>query len=589
LLAAPFRSILREWAQIAVHLSGAFPRAAPAVPSAGSAVSVQSPAPPETFARIARLACALLDAPAALLFEFGDHGRALLASYGVDADWREGEDVDGLHPIATVPIAGEDGVAAGSLVVLDVAGREGPDDARALLDELASLAAGELAWRRRDADSRSAHAANGELLRREREARAAAEQAERRAAFLAEVGMVLDDALDYETAFEKLVRLTIPRLADYCLIDEMEADGGTRRIARAHVDPEKQKVLWDRVRHPPEADPEHHPIMRVIGRGQSVLVGECTDAVIDTIAHDAAHRVILTEVLRLHSFMIVPLVARGRVLGLITLAFSDSGRRYGPAELALAEEMARRAALAIDNARLYGQAQQAVRAREGVLAVVSHDLRNPLASILLNTSTLLELGGAGLDPWVAESLRQTITLVEQSNRLIEDLLDVSRVANGGITLMRAPHDLRDLAARAERMLRPLAEDRGVSLEFAVPDAPVPVHADGDRVLQVLSNLVGNALKFTPAGGSVSVTVEAANGVARVTVKDTGIGIAADELEHVFDPFRQVGDADRRGVGLGLPIARGIVEAHGGRIGATSQPGAGSVFTFTLPPDSPTVS
>jgi signal transduction histidine kinase len=546
---------------------------------------VQSPAPPETFARVARLACALLDAPAALLFEFGDEGHVLLASHGVDAQWRQGADGDGLHPAATVPIAGEDGIPAGSLVVLDRPGRARPADGRALLEELAALAADELGWRRRDADSRSAHAANGELLRREREARAAAEQAERRAAFLAEVGMVLDDALDYETAFRSLVRLTIPRLADYCLIDEMEADGGTRRIARAHVDPEKQKVLWDRVRHPPEADPDHHPVMKAIGRGQSVLVGECTDQVIDTIAHDAAHRVILTEVLRLHSFMVVPLVARGRVLGLITLAFSDSGRRYGPAELALAEEMARRAALAIDNARLYGQAQQAVRAREGVLAVVSHDLRNPLASILLNTSTLLEMSGpGGLDPWVADSLRQTIALVEQSNRLIEDLLDVSRVANGSITLLRAPHDLRDLATRAERMLRPLAQDRGLTLRVSVPAAPVPAQVDGDRVLQVLSNLVGNALKFTPAGGRIDVAVEQANGVARVTVRDTGIGIAADELEHVFDPFRQVGDADRRGVGLGLPIARGIVEAHGGRISASSDPGVGSVFTFTLPPD-----
>jgi len=494
---------------------------------------------------------------------------------------------EGMHPVATVPVAGEEGVAAGTLVVLDRAGRERAEERRALLDELASLAAEEMSWRRRDADSRSAHAANRELLRREREARAAAEQAERRAAFLAEVGMVLDASLDYEEAFRKLVRLAIPRLADYCLIDEMEADGGTRRIARAHVDPEKQKVLWNRVRHPPEADPDHHPIMKVIRRGQSVLVGECTEEVIDAIAHDAAHRVILTEVLRLHSFMIVPLVARGRVLGLITLAFGDSGRRYGTAELALAEEMARRAALAIDNARLYGQAQQAVRAREGVLAVVSHDLRNPLASILLNTSTVLELAAPGtLDAWVADSLRQTIALVEQSNRLIEDLLDVSRVANGGIALARAAHDLRDLATRAERMLRPLAEDRALSLQVDLPAAPVPVHADGDRVLQVLSNLVGNALKFTPAGGRVWVRVEATDGGALVTVGDTGIGIAAEELEHVFDPFHQVGDADRRGVGLGLPIARGIVEAHGGRITAASEPGAGSVFAFTLPPEGP---
>lgn len=542
----------------------------------------QPPGPPEGFARIARLACCLLDAPAALLFEFGDGGPVLRASHGVDAGWTEG--ADGLRPVATAPIAGEDGAPAGSLVVLDRAERPDAQDRRAALDELAALAAGELAWRRRDADARSAQQANGALLQREREARAAAEQAERRAAFLAEVGMVLDDALDYETAFGKLVRLTLPRLADYCLIDEMEPDGGLRRIARAHVDPEKQKILWDRVRHPPGADPDHHPVMKVIGRGQSVLVGECTPDVIESIAHDDYHRRMLTEVLRLHSFMVVPLVARGRVLGLITLAYGDSGRRYGPADLALAEEMARRAALAIDNARLYGQAQQAVRAREGVLAVVSHDLRNPLASILLNTSTVLEMAPAGLDPWVADSLRQTVALVEQSNRLIEDLLDVSRIAFGGITLLRASHDLRDLARRAERMLRPLAAARGLALSVHCPAEPVPVVADADRMLQVLSNLVGNALKFTPAGGRVEVTVAAENGGARVVVRDTGIGVAEEELREVFDPFRQAGQADRRGVGLGLPIARGIVEAHGGRIWAASQPGAGSEFAFSLPAD-----
>ena len=538
---------------------------------------------PDAFDRLARLARALADVPAALVFGWEDGDRRVLGADGIG----RGDDAGarGLRPAATLPLGGDEG-AAGSLVVLDHRPRAYGEEVHARLADVAAAAAEELAWRRRARESRDAADAHDALLSRERAARARAEAAERRAAFLAQVGTVLDDSLDYREAFRTLVRLTIPYLADYCLIDEMEADGGTRRIARAHVDPEKEKILYADIRHPPGSDPDRHPLMGVLRGGSSVLVGEVTDDVIDAIAHDDHHRRGLTEVLRLHSFVIVPLVARGRVLGLITLAFSESRRRYGPEDLALAEEMARRAALAIDNARLYGQAQQAVRAREVVLGIVGHDLRNPLASILLNTTTLLDLAPEGLPVWVADSLRETIALVKQGNRLIEDLLDVSRLSNGGIPLLRAPHDARDLASSGVRMLAPLARDRGVALEVELPDAPVPVHADGDRVMQVLGNVVGNALKFTPAGGRVVVRVEADAGGARVTVRDTGVGMDPAAMEPLFDVFRQADPRDRRGVGLGLPIARGIVEAHGGRLWADSRPGEGSTFTFTLPAPSP---
>jgi signal transduction histidine kinase len=195
---------------------------------------------------------------------------------------------------------------------------------------------------------------------------------------------------------------------------------------------------------------------------------------------------------------------------------------------------------------------------------------------------LLEMSPAGtLEPWMEENLRQVVGSVEQTNRLITDLLDVSRMEeSGGIPLDRVEMDARPLIAVAVRMLHPLAVARGVSLT-AEPGGPLPVLADADRLVQVLWNLIGNAVKFTDAGGAVQVSAGGSDGEQWFQVVDNGIGIEPDQQPYVFDRFRQVG-GDRRGVGLGLPIARGIVEAHGGRIWLESRPGVGTTVTFTVP-------
>ncbi|HYJ80541.1 MAG TPA: GAF domain-containing sensor histidine kinase [Longimicrobiaceae bacterium] len=405
--------------------------------------------------------------------------------------------------------------------------------------------------------------------------------AQARYAFLAEVSALLDASLDYHDTFQKLARLVIPGLADYCLIDELETDGGMRRIARAHVDSEKEKVLFADVYHPPDADPAQHPVLQVVRSGMPALVANVDDELLEKLAHDEEHRWRF-RLIALRSFIIVPLMARGRVLGAITLALSESGRRYGAADLSHAEEVARRAAIAIDNARLYGQAQQAIRARDAVLAVVSHDLRNPLASILLNATLLLDLAGEELQPWMADHLQQMVDAVEQTNRLISDLLDVARIEqNGALALERAAVDAHALVARAVRMLAPIAAAKGVELQQE-DGPPLSVHADPDRVHQVLGNLIGNAVKFTRPGGAVRVRAGSDGAEPRFTVSDTGVGIGREHLPHVFDRFWQGKRSDQRGVGLGLPIARGIVEAHGGRIWVESRPGAGTTIHFTLP-------
>ncbi|HVG45191.1 MAG TPA: GAF domain-containing sensor histidine kinase [Longimicrobium sp.] len=540
--------------------------------------------------RLARLACRVAGAPAAVVLAGEGEGAVVAGSFG----WDGTEPVPGmtgakrgrrgpseLTAVASLPLVSpERGATLGTLVVLDRRPREWTAAERASLEDVAAAAAGELGRRRREGDGE-----RGSELERERTARTRAEAGEKRFAFLAEVSALLDASLDYEDSFQKLARLVVPALADYCLIDEAEPNGGLRRIARAHADPEKEKILYTNTQHSPEADDAdlaRHPVLRVIRTGLPLLVADFTPDMVGVIAHDDDHRGRLAR-LDLKSYIIAPLIARGRVLGAITLAASDSGRRYRAPDVALVEEVARRAALAIDNARLYTLAQQALRAREAVLAVVSHDLRNPLASILLNASMLLDMAPAGtLQPWMEENLRQVVGSVEQTNRLITDLLDVSRMEeSGGIPLDRSPVDARTLVAVAVRMLQPVAVARGVSLAARTGE-PLPVLADSDRVVQVLWNLIGNAVKFTDAGGEVRVSVERREGELRFTVADTGVGIAPEHQPYVFDRFRQVA-GDRRGVGLGLPIARGIVEAHGGRIWLESRLGAGTTVHFTLPP------
>ncbi|MDB4950764.1 MAG: histidine kinase [Gemmatimonadetes bacterium] len=425
-------------------------------------------------------------------------------------------------------------------------------------------------------------AERAELLDRERQARAEAEKAGRRAAFFAEVGTLLNATLDYETTYKQLARMAIPELCDYCLIDEVDEAGGTRRIAVAHVDPAHEKLLIPDHRNPPDVDLEKSPVMRVVRSGVPILVPEVSQLVLDRIALDDDHRWRM-RTLGLRSYVVVPLMARGRTLGAITLLASVSGRRFGPADLAAAEELARRAALAMDNARLYGEAIKAVRARDNVLGVVSHDMRNPLATILLNTTSVLDGPVRDkLDDWKREQLQWVVRSVEQMDHLIDDLLAVTKIESGQLTVHPEPHAAAALVRDGMLMLTPIAEERGITLTAEVaPDAGW-ARADRHRILRVFSNLVGNALKFTREGGSVCVQAERDGAAVRFRVRDTGYGIAPEHLGHVFDRFWQAGKHSRDGAGLGLPIARGIVEAHGGTIRVASEPDVGTVVEFTLP-------
>jgi len=413
-------------------------------------------------------------------------------------------------------------------------------------------------------------------------ARAHAEEIGRRASFLAEASRVLAASLDYEATLRSVARVAIPYLADYVLVDVLETQGRLRRLAAAHRDP----VLEERLASAPGQSPVTSgtsALEAVIERGEPTLVRDVSDAWLAARARDAEHLGAAAGA-RPTSLMLVPLRARGRTLGVVSFALLNGTRRYALADLALAEDLAQRAALAADNARLYREAQDASRAKDEFLAVLSHELRTPLTPVLgwvrmLRTGTL-----------APEAAERALDTVERNTRLqaqlVEDLLDVSRIIAGKLSLNLRPVALGPIVdmviegAAASALAKSIIVTRQVE-----PDLP-RIEADANRLQQVVANLLSNAVKFTPAGGRVEVSVARTGDDLRLTVADTGDGLAPEVAPHIFDRFRQADSTITRqygGLGLGLSIVRHIVERHGGTVQATSDgPGHGTTFTVTLP-------
>jgi len=401
--------------------------------------------------------------------------------------------------------------------------------------------------------------------------------------FLADASAVLARSLDYETTLLGLARLALPHLGDWCVIDVLQDDGSLARIQAAHRDPEMDTLIQGLCAYPP--DPARpHPSLTVLETGQPELIETVSDAFIEAIAADDEHLRILRTV-GITSLLVVPLVARRRTLGAFALASSDAGRPYTADDRLLADELGRRAALAVDNSRLYRQAREAIAARDEVLSVVSHDLGNPLSAIRVSARVLDRLIQDGRAEAAAEQLDGVRTAVTQMERLIRDLLEVRRIEAGRLKLVRRPESVASLVQEAARSLRAVAEDQGVRIECEVdPGAPKTIRVDADRIRQIFSNLIGNALKFTPADGRITVGADPAPGGVEFSVQDTGPGMAPGDLEHVFDRFWQARQQGSHGIGLGLSIAKGMTEAHGGEVRVESEEGRGSRFCFFLPLD-----
>jgi PAS domain S-box-containing protein len=435
-------------------------------------------------------------------------------------------------------------------------------------------------WSFRDVTARRRAEEQAHALAREQAARTEAENSQKRAALLAEASRVLSASFDYQTTLAALVNLAVPALADYCALDIVEEEDKFDRIGEAHVDPAKSQLLREVATFPRSALTARHPLIRVMTTGEPVLEADITPAFIRASFAEAEQRRVV-EALGPRSLICVPLVTSGKPLGALTLVTSGSGRRYDLADLTLAADLARRAAIVVEHARLFHEAQQATRARDDVLAVVAHDLRNPLNTVSMAVSLMLE----STPPERVQERRQVEIVrraTDRMNRMIQDLLDVKRMESGRLTIDARAEQPTTLINDTIDMLRPLATGSMIRLEANIDDDLPTVHADVARIQQVLSNLVGNAVKFTPRNGRVTVCAERIDGEVRFGVIDTGPGIPPEQVPHIFGRFWQAQTSDRRGIGLGLAIAKGIVEAHNGRIWVESHVGLGSTFYFTLP-------
>jgi PAS domain S-box-containing protein len=419
-------------------------------------------------------------------------------------------------------------------------------------------------------------------------------RAQEKLIFLARASAVLGSSFDYRATLAQVARQAVPVLADVCIVDLADAHGGVvRRLEVACADPAKAERLARFQVGAPRAD-DATVLGRVIRTREPLLLSDCTPASLAATSGGFDHD-ILIKASGAQSIMVVPIVARDTALGAITLIASESARRYTDTSLSTARDLAAHAALAIDNARLYERAQQAIRAREDVLSFVSHDLRNPLMGIQLTTETMLRGVPAEERRKGWKQLERIRRGAQQMRHMIDDLLDMASLDAGQLTVQKGVHDAHRLFDDAAAMLAPLAAEKGVALHFDVSKNHVPggvegvegvegviVRCDRERVIQVLSNIVGNAIKFTPAEGTVTVTARATETHGLFAVTDTGPGISPTIRPHIFERFWKGEDLTRRGRGLGLYIAKGLVEAQGGAIWVDSPVGGGSTFSFTLP-------
>ena len=404
-------------------------------------------------------------------------------------------------------------------------------------------------------------------------------RAEENQRFLAEAGEVLASSLGSAETISSAARIAVPRLADAAIVSVFHSDI-FRGVATAHVDASRAELL-QRLREETPVDLRGtHPVAEVIRTGRAVSIQDSTTA-------DAQLAAMLDEAGPIFSdgpaasALVLPLVARDQLLGVMELY--THRRKPDPDDLVLAEDTSRRAALAIDNARLHELVTLGLRARDDMIGIVSHDLRNPVNAVKMLTGAILETERA--TPLPLDVLEYSTIIrqaSEQMDSLIRDLLDVTRIEAGRLKVEMVPADVGELLADVLGTLNPVAIAKSIDLRFSTEPALPLVSADRERIRQALSNLIGNSVKFSPAESQIDVRAEQQDGEVVVSVSDRGPGMNEEQLSHAFDRFWQSRRTDREGAGLGLAITRGIIEAHGGRIWAESTVGQGSTFHFTLP-------
>jgi signal transduction histidine kinase len=418
-------------------------------------------------------------------------------------------------------------------------------------------------------------------LIREQAARTAAEASAKRFRFLSESGAALTSSLNYHATLAALARVCVTGFADWAEVYAVEADGAVRRLETAHCEPARAPLVGALrgVVIPPKSS---HPVLAVIRTRTPILASTLSPELRASMSVDEGHERTVTE-LGMTSLIVIPMIARDRVLGAIALMSSDPRRRFNAEDLALAEDVGARAALAVDNALLYEEARRANQTKADFLAVVSHDLRTPLNAIM----GYAELMGMGIPEPLPEAARERLQRIRTAAGhllyLLDELLGFARLEAGREEVHPEDVDVREVVREMAAVVEPLAHSAHLAFEVDVPAAAVMVRTDPDKLRQILVNLGGNAVKYTPRG-EVRVAVREAAKRVVIRVSDTGIGIAPEHLDDIFEPFWQVNAGQRSangGTGLGLSVVRGLVRLIGGEVSVESEPGKGSVFTVVL--------
>jgi PAS domain S-box-containing protein len=419
---------------------------------------------------------------------------------------------------------------------------------------------------------------------------------ERQHQILADAGAVLSASLDYEPSLQAVAQLVVPDFADWCVIEMVGEDGKIRPIA--HADASKSPLIPERQVSYQQLSDAGNGARQVIHTGKPELAPVISDSFLRSITCNEAHFQLLRG-MNLKSYICAPIGARGRIFGAITFSSSQDGRRYGVQDLRLAEELARRAAVTVDNARLYQEGQREIAERKRIqdelaeadrrkdefVATLAHELRNPMAPIRQAMHVIRMFATA--DPTVKRAREIVERQVTHMVRLVDDLLDVSRMQRGLITLRKERLNLNTAIKHAVESASALLGARKHRVEVLPSTERIMIEGDATRIEQTLVNLLSNAAKYTPQGGHIRVSAGRENGRAVIRVKDTGIGIAPDLVPRIFDLFTQANhslDRSDGGLGIGLTLVRHLVELHGGTVTAHSEGlGRGSEFIVSLPP------
>ena len=409
---------------------------------------------------------------------------------------------------------------------------------------------------------------------------AAAQAAARHQAFLLESTTLLTSSLDYRQTLATLARLCTRHVADWAVVYGIDEQGLPCRVAVEHRDPAKAAVAEELCRIPIEASTAH-PVLEIVKSGRPSFVREITDEQLGAMKV-SPREIEIARIMGVRSWLSVPMTARGRPVGAIALVRATHSFTEG--EIAIAQDIAHRAALAVDNAVLYQEAARANQTKSDFLAVVSHDLRTPMTAIIGYSDLML----AGIPDQLPEGSREYVQRVQRAAHhllfLLNELLEFSRLEASAVTVKSAETNVGEVVRDVAAVMEGMAGQRGIALAIDLPEQPIIVETDPDKLRQIVMNLTGNAVKYTDKGG-VSLRAEHVATGMQLRVRDTGRGIAKEHLGRIYDPFWQVEGGERKradGAGLGLSVVRKLIDLLGGEIDVDSEVGVGTTFTVRLP-------